>query len=71
MPEKTKLWYMKNVNLLEGLSERELKVIAARTSMSKLRKGDVIYFPEAQSKNVYFLKIGHVKILRLSPEGRE
>jgi CRP-like cAMP-binding protein len=71
MPEKTKLWYLKNVNLLEGLSERELKAIAGRTSMSKLRKGGVIYFPERQSKNIYFLKIGHVKIVRLSPDGRK
>jgi CRP-like cAMP-binding protein len=71
MPEKTKLWYLKNVNLLEGLPERELKALAGRTSMSKLRKGGAIYFPEAQSKNLYFLKTGHVKIVRLSPEGRE
>ncbi len=35
MPEKTKLWYLKSVNLLEGLSERELKALAGRTSMSK------------------------------------
>lgn len=62
---------MKNINILEGLSEPGLKAIAVRTSMSRLRKSGVIYFPEAQSKNIYFLKSGHVKIVRLSPEGRE
>jgi CRP-like cAMP-binding protein len=71
MPEQTKLWYLKNINILEGLPEREMKALAARTSMSRLRKNGVIYFPEAQSKNIYFLKSGHVKIARLSPEGRE
>ncbi len=71
MSEKTKLWYLKNINILEGLSERELRALAARTSMSQLRKNSVIYFPEAQSKNIYFLKTGHVKITRLSPEGRQ
>jgi CRP-like cAMP-binding protein len=71
MPEQTKLWYLKNMNILEGLPEREMKALAARTSMSRLRKSGVIYFPEARSKNIYFLKSGHVKIVRLSPEGRE
>jgi CRP-like cAMP-binding protein len=71
MSEKTKLWYLKNINILEGLSERELKALAARTSMSQLQKNSVIYFPETQSKNIYFLKTGHVKITRLSPEGRQ
>lgn len=71
MPEETKLWYLKNINILEGLPEQELAAIAARTSMSRMRKNGVIYFPEAQSRNVYFLKSGHVKIVRLSPDGRE
>jgi len=71
MPEKTKLWYLKNINILDGLSEREMKAIATRTSMSRLQKSGVIHFPEVQSKNIYFLKTGHVKIARLSPEGRE
>lgn len=71
MPEQTKLWYLKNINVLEGLPEHKLKTFAARTSMSHLRKNGIIYFPETQSKNVYFLKSGHVKIARLSPEGRE
>jgi CRP-like cAMP-binding protein len=71
MPERTKLWYLKNINVLEGLPEHKLKALAARTSMSRLRKSGVIYFPETQSKNIYFLKSGHVKIVRLSPEGRE
>lgn len=71
MSEKTKLWYLKNINILEGMSEREMKAIAASTTMSRLRKNGVIYFPEMQSKNIYFLKTGHVKITRLSSEGRQ
>ena len=71
MSKKTKLWYLKNINLLEELPERELKILAERTSMSRLRKNGVIYFPEMQSKNIYFLKSGHVKITRLSPDGRQ
>ncbi|KAA0220547.1 Crp/Fnr family transcriptional regulator [candidate division KSB1 bacterium] len=71
MSEKTKLWYLKNINILEGLPEDYLKNLAARTSMSHVRKNGAIYFPEAQAKNIYFLKTGHVKIVRLSPEGRE
>ncbi len=71
MAQNSKLWYLKNFNLLEGVPEREMQAIAARTSMSQLRKSGVIYFPEAQAKNIYFLKTGHVKIVRLSVEGRE
>jgi CRP-like cAMP-binding protein len=57
MLAKTKLWYLKNINVLEGLPEHKLKALAARTSMSRLRKSGVIYFPEVQSKNIYFLAI--------------
>ncbi len=71
MLAKSRLWYLKSINVLEGASEPQLEALAARTSMSRLRKNGVIYFPEMQSKNVYFLKSGHVKIARLSPEGRE
>jgi len=42
-----------------------------RASMNRVEKNGVIYFPEVQSKNIYFLKTGHVKIARLSPDGRE
>lgn len=71
MLAKSKLWYLKSINVLEGVSEHQLAALAARTSMRQLRKSGVIYFPEAQSQNLYFLKSGHVKIARLSPDGRE
>lgn len=69
--EKTKLWHLRNINILEGLSDESLKQLADRTVMTRLRKRQAIYFPESQTQKIYFLKSGHVKIVRLSVEGRE
>ncbi|RMD91732.1 MAG: Crp/Fnr family transcriptional regulator [Calditrichaeota bacterium] len=63
--------FLRNITILEGLPASTLQEIAESASMCQLKKRGVIYFPELQTQNIYFLCKGHVKIVRLSPEGQE
>lgn len=70
MAEKTKLWYLQNFNLLEGLDKDSLVEMDRRSKMHESKKKEVIYFPDEQSDTIYFLKEGKVKISRISEDGR-
>jgi CRP-like cAMP-binding protein len=71
MAEQSKLWYLKNFNILEGMDEAMMKRVEKMTSMSTLKPHDPIYFPDQPSRSIFFLKRGHVKISRIHPDGRE
>ncbi len=71
MPEKSKFWYLKNINLFEGMPESEMKKIERMSSMNRVKKHQTIYFPEEPSHSIFFLKEGHVKISRVSEDGNE
>jgi CRP-like cAMP-binding protein len=71
MIEEGKIWHLREINILDGLSDQTLRRLAERTEMIHLQKRQTIYFPETQTRGIYFLKMGHVKIVRLSEEGRE
>ncbi len=71
MAEQSKLWYLENFNLFEGLSKEELKKLNEITSMQEIPKSQPIYFAKEPSKSIYFLKRGRVKLTRTSPEGKE
>jgi CRP/FNR family transcriptional regulator len=70
MSEKTKLWYLQNFNVLEGISSSMMAEIEKNTSMQNNAKKEVIYFPEDASNTIYFLKMGKIKIYRLSEDGK-
>src|SRR3990172_4543163 len=71
MPEKSKFWYLKHFNLLEGMAEEQMKKVGEMSSLSTVKKRQIIYFPEEPSQSVFFLKEGHVKISRTSEDGKE
>ena len=70
MAEKTKLWYLQNFNMLEGMSPAMMADLAKNTSMQSNSKKEIIYFPEEASNTIYFLKTGKIKIYRLSEDGK-
>jgi len=70
MAEKTKLWYLQNFNLLEGMSAGMMKHLQETTSMQSNAKKEVIYFPDEASNTIYFLKEGKIKIYRLNADGK-
>ena len=69
--DRSKLWYLENFNLLEGLSAQEMTHIQETTVMMNARKGQYIYFPEDPSRSLFFLKEGRIKIGNTSEDGRE
>ncbi len=71
MAEQSKLWYLKNFNILEGMDEATMERVAKLTLMTTLKTHDPIYFPDQPSRSIFFLKRGHVKISRIHPDGRE
>ena len=71
MSAETRLWLLKNFNLLESLSQEEKMKMAEMIRDQSIKKGEYIYFPEESSKNIYFLKEGRVKIGSYSDDGKE
>ncbi|NOZ74361.1 MAG: cyclic nucleotide-binding domain-containing protein, partial [FCB group bacterium] len=70
MPEQTKLWYLQNFNLLEGMKPELMKEMNEKTKMTRSGKKEIIYFPEEPSDTIYFLKEGKIKISRVTEDGR-
>lgn len=71
MAEKTKFWYLKHFNLFDGMDDDSMKQVDTMSSMQSLKTHDPIYFPDEPSRAIFFLKEGHVKISRLTEDGRE
>ncbi|MBZ0155634.1 MAG: Crp/Fnr family transcriptional regulator [Alphaproteobacteria bacterium] len=71
MHERTKLWYLKNLDLFSHLRDEEVKVIDTLTRMQEIKKGEVIYFQGCTDDNFYILKKGAIKITKLTPHGNE
>lgn len=67
----TKLWYLENFNLFEGMTDKEMKMVENMTKMQTIKKEQFIYFPETPSSSVFFLKKGRVKIVSYSEDGKE
>jgi len=70
-PDKTKLWYLENFNILDSLSKKEMMRLGERTSMRNCHKNEIIYMPSDKSNTLYFLKKGKVKVSSISEDGRE
>ncbi|MEK6572045.1 MAG: Crp/Fnr family transcriptional regulator [Bacteroidota bacterium] len=71
MPEKSKFWYLKHLNIFEGMPEEEMMKVEKMSSISTVKKRQIIFFPEQPSQLIFFLKEGHVKLSRVSEDGRE
>lgn len=66
-----KLGYLARINLMEELPPAALADVAAVTPMSAVSRGTVISSPDRATEVIYMLKDGHVRLYRLSPDGKE
>jgi len=72
MPQgRTKLWYLKNIDLFRHLNDEEIRMIEQHTLMRQIKKGEPLYFEGSSDQNIYILKKGTVKITKITPQGRE
>ncbi len=68
---QTKLWYLKNIDIFDYLSDEEVKMIDAYTNMREVKKGENLYFQGETDKSFFMLKKGAVKITKVTPQGHE
>lgn len=66
-----KLWYLKRINLFTGLTEDEIKYIDSKSCMRTFKKGELIYIPQSNLQQIYFLKKGKVKLYKTDLTGKE
>lgn len=71
MAEKSKLWYLENFNIFEGLDKNSMETLKKITKMQDIPKSQPIYFAHDPSNSIFFLKKGRVKLTRTSQEGKE
>jgi CRP/FNR family transcriptional regulator len=67
---KNTLWYLKQIDLFQGLSEAELQSIKEKMHEKKYSDKDVIYTPHAKDDSIYLLKEGEITIY-YSHKGRK
>ena len=66
------MWFVGKSELLSLIERNCLEeVMPAFSDHRSLRKNALIYRPEEQSEYVYLLKVGHVRLYRLTEEGQE
>ncbi len=68
MADQSKLWYLENFNLFEGLAQDKMMELEKITSMQETAKNDPIYLAQEPSNSIFFLKKGRVKLSRISPD---
>jgi len=71
MDLSTKIEYLGDVSLFEGLSEEDLLDLAEISSVKKYSKHQIIYRVGDPADDVYILFNGTIKIISKSGEGRE
>ncbi|MBI4849653.1 MAG: Crp/Fnr family transcriptional regulator [Nitrospirae bacterium] len=69
--ERSKLWYLKNLDIFRYLGDEEYKLLDRYSNMREIKKGEMIYFQGSSDSNFYILKKGAVKITKLTPRGNE
>lgn len=67
----SKIWYLKQFNLLSGLSDGEISKLENLIRIISVAKKQFLYFPEDPSDSIYLLKEGRVKISKISDGGKE
>lgn len=66
-----KLWYLKQFNLFNALSEQEMMSLNDLVVDNDVKKKQPIYLAGEPDENLYFLKKGRVKISRIDESGKE
>ncbi len=71
MNQDNKYWYLKNHRLFDQLSQKEVESLSIISNMKNARKNEAIHFSESESKKLFVIKIGIVKICREDELGKE
>lgn len=67
MPDK--LWYLRRLNLFEGMREEEVEAVSRELRMRTCEPGAP--FPTREQDRVYLLKSGRMRLYQLTADGHE
>ncbi len=62
MRSSSLFWYLKNVNLFQGLEAAELREVASLVSEKKCHKKELLYTPHHEPEDIYILKQGEITL---------
>jgi CRP-like cAMP-binding protein len=65
------IWFLKRCSLFERLTADECRRLESRSLASTFVRGSMIYFPGEPGEAVLLLTNGRVKVLSVTPDGRE
>ena len=69
--EQTKYWRLRRSDLLDGISDIDVRELGTLCEIFVAGRGAAIYEPGEPSDHVYILESGSVKLSRVAEEGRE
>ncbi|KOY87946.1 hypothetical protein AD998_18990 [bacterium 336/3] len=71
MTENIKYWYLRNHKLFEMLNDSEVKDLCIISNYKNAQKEETINFSDTDSKRLYIVKEGIVKVCYQDDEGKE
>ena len=68
--EQAKQGYLSEVDIFRDLAPEEIEALGRRAPMRTVPAGAVIYSPDEAGEVLFILKVGRVRLYRLSPDGK-
>ncbi len=63
--------YLKKSKLFSGFDDASLEKMLTAVSLKTISKGEIIFYEKDQAPAFFIVCVGRVKILKISPEGKE
>ncbi|MFT6872391.1 MAG: CRP/FNR family cyclic AMP-dependent transcriptional regulator [Parvicella sp.] len=71
MQNEVKYWYLRNYGLFSDLRKEQIHDLCSISRFIRMKKGQTIYFANDESKRLYFLINGKIKISEVDGLGNE
>ncbi|HJX37050.1 MAG TPA: Crp/Fnr family transcriptional regulator [Anaerolineae bacterium] len=68
---RTKVGYLKTVEIFRDLSDEELEALTSSVTNIPCATGKIFYGPEESGEALFIIKEGKVQLYRISPDGRK
>jgi CRP-like cAMP-binding protein len=68
---RTKVGYLKTVEIFKDLSDEELEALESSVTNTPCAVGKIFYAPEDTGEALFIIKEGKVQLYRISPDGRK
>lgn len=65
------IWYIKNCQLFEKLTQEQLEGLEKRARMRRFTRGTAVYLPADAGDSVFLLAEGRVKLSSITPDGKQ